>query len=64
MKADIKRRGLREKVHLTPAGKLAEGRNGYRALRELGWTHGRIEAEAAVVEKASTLTSRSRTSCG
>ena len=41
MKADIKRRGLREKVHLTPAGKLAEGRNRYRALRGAGTSRGR-----------------------
>jgi hypothetical protein len=53
MKADIKRRGLREKIKLTRDGKIAEGRNRYRALRELGWSHKRVVEEAAIFEKAS-----------
>jgi hypothetical protein len=50
---DIKARGLREKIKLTPEGKLAEGRNRYRALRALGWSHGRIIKEASLVEEAT-----------
>jgi CENP-B N-terminal DNA-binding domain len=52
---DIKARGLREKIKLTPEGKLAEGRNRYRALRRLGWKHERILAEACVTVEASDL---------
>src|SRR5258708_1396072 len=55
MKEDIKKRGLREKIQLTPDGKIASGRNRYRALRQLGWSHERIVAEASITVEATNL---------
>lgn len=50
---DIKTRGLREKIKLTSDGKIAEGRNRYRALRQLSWSHERIVAEACVTSEST-----------
>jgi hypothetical protein len=55
MKEDIASRGLREKIKLTRDGKIAEGRNRYRALRDLEWSHEKIVAEACVVVEATDL---------
>jgi transposase-like protein len=42
LKANIEKEGLHDKIHFTRSGKIAKGRNRYRALRELGKTHDEI----------------------
>ena len=39
LKADIEKNGLHDYIHFTKSGKIAKGRNRYRALRELGKSH-------------------------
>jgi hypothetical protein len=39
LKADIAKNELNDRIHFTKSGKIAKGRNRYRALRELGKSH-------------------------
>jgi hypothetical protein len=53
LKRDIQKRGLQEKILFTPDGRISAGRNRYRVLRDLGWTHDEIMAKAVIIREAN-----------